>query len=84
MSRLSEDPDFLDRFKSYGSEGCTCGTHATPDFACPEHNALARLERLEDNFDAAVKNWIMPALEQLGKVAQALQAGADELERRSG
>lgn len=30
---------------NYGSEGCTCGIHATPDRDCPIHWAVERLER---------------------------------------
>ncbi len=30
---------------NYGSEGCICGNHATPDRDCPVHWAVERLER---------------------------------------
>lgn len=40
------EPAPLHRTVSYGGEGCTCGTHATPAFDCVAHRPLAIAERI--------------------------------------
>lgn len=46
--RWRMDRAVLDRFPDYGSEGCLCGTFATPFAECPLHFAIAEMERMED------------------------------------